>query len=168
MPRWQRAAIRALGMGLVALAAGCALMPERVPLGATRSEIEGRLGRPTAMHALPDGTRLQYSRQPAGQQVYNLDLDAAGRLRRTEQVMDAGWLQRIPVDQWTREAALLNLGRPAIVERVASWAGDIWSYRFQELTGPRQVHLFLDAGGVVRRVMFTDEPLPDDVFDMAR
>ena len=159
---------RALAMGLITLLAGCALMPERVPLGATRSEIESRLGSPTGVYPLADGTRLQYSRQPAGQEVYNLDLGADGRLRQTEQVMVAGWLQRIPVDQWTRQDALLNLGRPAIVERVASFDGVLWTYRFREMSTPRFVHLYLDAAGLVRRVSFSDEPLPDDVFDMAR
>lgn len=159
---------RALVLGLIMLLAGCALMPERVPLGATRSEIESRLGSPTGVYPLADGTRLQYSRQPAGQEVYNLDLGADGRLRQTEQVMDAGWLQRIPVDQWTRQDALLNLGRPAIIERVASFDGVLWTYRFREMSTPRFVHLYLDSSGVVRRVGFSDEPLPDDVFDMAR
>ena len=159
---------RALVLGLIMLLAGCALMPERVPLGATRSEIESRLGSPTGVYPLADGTRLQYSRQPAGQEVYNLDLGADGRLRQTEQVMDAGWLQRIPVDQWTRQDALLNLGRPAIIERVASFDGVLWTYRFREMNSPRFVHLYLDSSGVVRRVGFSDEPLPDDVFDMAR
>lgn len=160
-----RTATRVIVFALVVLLGGCSLMPERVPLGATRAEIESRLGQPTGVYALADGTRLQYSRQPAGQQVYNLDMDVDGRLRQTEQVMDAGWLQRIEVDRWTRETALTNLGRPALVERVASWNGDIWTYRFQEINGARQVHLHLDGVGVVRRVMFTDEPMLDDVKD---
>jgi hypothetical protein len=158
-----RAATRVIALALAVLLGGCSLMPERVPLGATRAEIESRLGQPTGVFALADGTRLQYSRQPAGQQVYNLDMGADGRLRQTEQVMDAGWLQRIEVDRWTRETALINLGRPALIERVASWAGDIWTYRFEEVNGARQVHLHLDAAGVVRRVMFTDEPRLDDM-----
>jgi hypothetical protein len=161
------AAACAIGLGLVVLLAGCSLMPERVPLGATRAEIESRLGQPTGVYALADGTRLQYSRQPAVQQVYNLDLGADGRLRQTEQVMDGGWLQRIEVDRWTRETALVHLGRPALIERVARWSGDIWTYRFLEATGSRQVHLQLDGAGVVRRVVFTDEPLPDDRADFA-
>ncbi|QCB47807.1 hypothetical protein [Hydrogenophaga sp. PAMC20947] len=163
-----RLAVRTMGLGIAMLLAGCSLMPERVPLGATRSEIENRLGQPTSVYALADGTRLQYSRQPAGQQVYNLDLDGSGHLRQTEQVMAAAWLQRIEVGRWTRETAELYLGRPALVERVASWDGDIWTYRFQEITGPRQVHLHLDAAGVVRRVMFTDEPLPEAAADFGR
>jgi hypothetical protein len=38
-----------LALALEALLAGCALMPERVPLGAPRSEIEARLDQPTAV-----------------------------------------------------------------------------------------------------------------------
>ena len=167
----RRTATRVIGFALVAMAmvvlGGCSLMPERVPLGATRAEIESRLGQPTGVYALADGTRLQYSRQPAGQQVYNLDMGVDGRLRQTEQVMDAGWLQRIEVDRWTRETALINLGRPALIERVASWNGDIWTYRFAEINRARQVHLHLDGAGVVRRVMFTDEPMLDDALDFA-
>ena len=160
--------IRAPALALTALLAGCAFMPEWLPMGAARSEIESRLGTPTAVHAPASGKRLQYARQPVGQQVYNPDLDASGYLRQTEQVMDAAWLQRMPLDQWTRQDAMLHLGRPAIIKRVASFDGDLWTYRFQEPAGPRFVHLYLDASGLVRRVGFSDEPLPEDVFDMAR
>ena len=145
------------------LLAGCAGMPERIAAGTPRAEIEQRLGRPTAEYALGDGTRLQYSRQPAGQQVYNLDLGPDGRLRRLEQVMDIHWLQqRIEVDRWTRDDVLHNLGRPALVERVARFRGDVWTYRFLEVNLPRQVHVHIDPEGVVRRVMFTDEPITAD------
>ena len=160
----------ALAFAVLLTVTGCSLMPERVPLGATRAEIESRLGQPTGVYALVDGTqgtRLQYSRQPAGQQVYNLDMGVDGRLRQTEQVMDALWLQRIEVDRWTQETALTNLGRPALIERVASWKGDIWTYRFEESNTARQVHLHLDAAGVVRRLMFTDEPRLDDMATFA-
>jgi len=145
------------------LLAGCAGMPERVAPGTPRAEIVQRLGAPTAEYPLADGRRLQYSRQPAGQQVYNLDLDADGRLRRLEQVMQLGWLQQhIQVDRWTRDDVLFHLGRPALVEHVARFDGDVWTYRFLEMNLPRQIHLHIDPTGVVRLVMFTDEPMPDD------
>lgn len=147
----------------LALLAGCAGIPERIGAGALRAEIVQRLGTPTGEYALPDsGRRLQYSRQPEGQQVYNLDLDADGRLRRTEQVMDIDWLQqRVEVGRWHREDVLLHLGRPALVERVASFRGDVWTYRFLEVDRPRQAHLHIDPEGVVQLLMFTDELLPD-------
>lgn len=139
--------------------AGCSLMPMRLEPGTPRAEVERRLGAPTAVLALAGGMRLQYSSQPAGQEVFNVDLDADGRVRRVEQVMDAGWLQQhIEVDRWTREDALRALGRPALVERVMSFDGDVWTYRYLEATRPRQVHLHIDRGGVVRKLAFTDEP----------
>ena len=151
--------------GLLALA-GCAGMPERLAQGTPRSDIETRLGQPTAVVALADGTQLQYSRQPAGQQVYNLTLDADGRLRQVDQVMDLAWFHRIGIDTWTRREVQQQFGPPALVERVALFDGDIWTYRFLENGWSRQAHVHLDPAGVVRRLMFTDEPLPDDSADL--
>ena len=80
--------LRTAILGLALVLSGCALMPERLLPGTARADIVQRLGPPTAEYPLPDGMRLQYSRQPAGQQVYNLDLDAQGRLRKVEQVIN--------------------------------------------------------------------------------
>lgn len=150
---------RALALvAALALTAGCAGMPERLVPGTPRADIEQRLGRATAEHPAPDGGRLlQYSRQPAGQQVYNLQLDARGQLVRVEQVMDRVAFERVEVDRWTRAQVLEQFGRPALVERVARFAGDVWTYRFLDTTLPRQAHIHLDPAGVVRQVMFTDE-----------
>lgn len=159
----------ALRTGLIAVAlalGGCALMPERLEPGTPRAQVIERLGRPTAEYALPDGTRLQYSRQPAGQQVYNVDLDAQGAVRRVEQVLDIRWMQQhIAVDRWTRDDVLRHMGRPALVEQVWSFKGDVWTYRFLEFNNPRQAHLHIDPQGVVRKLMFTDERRNDDFPD---
>jgi hypothetical protein len=144
-------------LALPALLVACAGMPERLAPGTPRAEIEQRLGRPTAEQALAGGTQLQYSRQPAGQQVYNLRLDAQGRLLQVEQVMDRAAFEAIGVDRWTREQVLQRFGRPALVERVARFDGNIWTYRFLEITLPRQAHVHIDPAGTVRQVMFTDE-----------
>lgn len=168
MPMKPSTWLRRLAMvAVVGLLAACAGIPRNVEMGTPRADIEKRLGRPTSVHTLPDGTtRLQYSYQPAGQQVYNLDLDATGRLRRTEQMMDADLLlQRIQVDRWTRDDVRVSLGKPALVERVMSFDGEIWTYRLLEATRPRQVHVHIDPAGVVRRVMLTDEPMPADDSD---
>lgn len=151
--------LRTTFLGLVLVLSGCALMPERLAPGTPRADIVQRLGAPTGEYPLPDGTRLQYSRQPAGQQVYNLDLDAQGRLRRVEQVLDIHWMQKnIAIDRWQRDDVLRAMGRPARVEQVARFDGDIWTYRFLELDLPRQAHLHLDPQGVLRKLVFTDEP----------
>ena len=153
---------------LAGLLAGCAAMPERLVAGTPRADIERALGRPSAVIVLSEGTRLQYSRQPAGQQVFNLELDTQGRLRRVDQVMDPAWFARVEVDRWTRDDVLRLFGRPALVERVALFDGDIWTYRYMDVVWPRQFHVHLDRAGVVRKLMHTDEPMPDDVFDTGR
>ncbi|MDP2263141.1 MAG: hypothetical protein Q8K24_08290 [Hydrogenophaga sp.] len=150
-----------LAAGLLALLVACAGMPERLVPGTARAEIEQRLGRPTAVHTLPDGTQLQYSRQPAGQQVYNLRLDAEGRLLQVDQVMDRAAFDVVSVDRWTRDQVLARFGRPALLERVARFDGDVWTYRFLETTIPRQAHIHIDPTGTVRRVMYTDEYPPE-------
>ncbi len=155
--------LRTALLGLAMVLSGCALMPERLLPGTPRADIVQRLGAPTGEYALPDGTRLQYSRQPAGQQVYNLDLDAQGRLRKVEQVLDIFWMQQnIALDRWTRDDVLRHMGRPALVERVWSFTGDIWTYRFLEFNNPRQAHVHIDPQGVVRKLVFTDERRMDD------
>lgn len=165
-PSTHRRLLGALAVITAFALAGCSLMPERVAPGTPRADIEARLGRPTLVHVLPAGTRLQYSGQPAGQWVHNLDLGADGRLVRNTQVMDAGWLQQnIQIGRWTRDDVLRDMGRPALVEHVARFDGDVWTYRFLEATRPRQVHVHLDPGGVVRQLMFTDEPMYDDPKD---
>jgi hypothetical protein len=142
----------------------CGSMPETVALGTARADIEQRLGAPTAVLALPAGTRLQYSRQPSGRQVFNLDLDGQGRLLRVDQVLDTAWLQRIEVGRWTQEDVLRQFGKPAVVERVARFEGGVWTYRYLEpFSLARLAHIHIDPQGVVRKVVYTDEPLLDDV-----
>ena len=79
-PRWPAWARRvALGVAALATAAGLAAcaMPERIAPGTPAAEVLHTLGAPTARYPLPEGgERLQYTRQPAGQQVFNVDLDA--------------------------------------------------------------------------------------------
>jgi outer membrane protein assembly factor BamE (lipoprotein component of BamABCDE complex) len=144
--------------------AACSSLPETVVPGTSRADIEQRLGTPTAVHALPGGTRLQYSRQPAGQQVFNLDLNAQGRLVRVDQVLDIERLQQIEVDRWTQDDVMREFGRPAVVERVARFDGGVWTYRYLEpFSHARLAHVHIDPRGVVRKVVYTDEPLLDDV-----
>lgn len=157
------AARRVPALVTAALLAACAGVPQWEQPGGTRAEVLGRLGAPTATYALPDGERLQYSQQPAGTLVHNLDFDAAGRLRHVEQALDSAVFARIEIGRWTREDLLRQFGPPALVERVARFDGDIWTWRYREAVSlQRRLHVHLDPSGVVRLVMSTDEELPDD------
>lgn len=155
----RRAAAFALALGLLG---GCA-SPDGAKLGAARVDVVASLGTPVSRTPLPGGgERLLYTTQPAGFSVFHLDFDAQGHLVRREQVLTQERLAAIPVGQWTVADVQRTFGPPMRVERVARFDGDIWTYRFMDdFHTRRQGHVHIDRTGVVRLVMFTDEPLPD-------
>lgn len=139
---------RALPLLLAIALGGCAASAVRS--GMSRDEVLARMGQPTQVLPLDAGTRLQYSRQPAGQQVFNVDLDASGRVVDIRQMLVAQEFQRIAVGQWTRADVERSFGRPAAVEHAAHWPGDIMTYRWYE--GQDMFYwVYLDQSNVVRR-----------------
>ena len=108
------------------------------------------------------GERLQYSRQPSGQQVFNVDLDSQGKVTRVEQVLnEALFAQRIQPDQWTRDDVLREYGAPARTMGVHNFDGVIWVWRYADGPVWRLLYIDVDRGGVVRHYSVGDEPLPD-------
>lgn len=133
--------------------------------GASRTAVLDKLGPPAVRIALPDGgERLLYTTQPAGRQVYHMDFDAAGRLVRTEQVLTFTRLAGLPAGT-SRDEVHRTFGPPMLVEHVASFDGDIWTYRFRDDLGTRrQGHVHITPQGRVAKVMFTDDPDRADFF----
>lgn len=155
------------GLRVLLLAATCAVVlgcasPQGQKPGTSLGAVEQALGRPTLVVPLAGGgKRLLYSRQPAGQQVYRLDFDAAHRLVSVDQVLTEAHFYALRRDVDTRDTVLASFGPPALVEHVASFDGDVWTYRLQENSIDRLAHVHIDPAGVVRRLMFTDEIRPD-------
>lgn len=147
--------------GCMALSA--CMVPQWQKPGTPAAQIAQGMGAPQGKVALADGgERWVYSFQPAGQQVYHMVMDGQRRLLRVEQVLQEAYFQRLRMGVDDRQSVLDFFGRPALVEGVANFKGDIWTYRIRENGIDRQAHVFLDPQGVVRRVMFTDERRLDD------
>ena len=142
-------------LALCLLASGCA-MPSVQP-GASREEAISRYGQPSRVVALASGTRLQYSKQPAGQSAVMVDLDAAGRVTSVREVLNLAGFSALVVGQSTREDAERALGRPASVDRVASWAGDILTYRWRDRDQDMLYWVYLDARQTVQRTEYATE-----------
>lgn len=141
---------------------GCAV-PEWQKPGTPAAELLQSMGQPTLRVPLADGAeRWLYSRQPMGQQVYHLVFDDRARLVRVDQVLVPEHFNRLRVGEADRQQVLNYFGPAALVERVSSFRGDIWTYRFHENGADRQAHVFLDPQGIVQRVMYTDELRRDD------
>lgn len=157
---WRGAWVLA-AVGLVALA-GCAA-PDRLTPGTLRDQVLGTHGQPTARYTAPDGgERLQYTMQPHGQRVYNVDLDRAGRVLRAEQALsEALFAQRIVPDRWTREDVLREYGPPSRTMGVRNFDGVVWVWRYADGPLARLLYIDIDRSGVVRGYSSGDEPLPD-------
>lgn len=137
---------------------GCAALSDAVRPGTPRAQVLEAWGSPSAVYGLAGGgTRLQYSRQPLGREVYNIDLDASDRVASFEQALQPSVLAQVQAGTWTVDDVRRRFGLPFQVSRVGDFNGDVWTYRYQELNNPRQFHVYLDAAGVVRRAHPSDE-----------
>ena len=142
-------------VALMTLTAGCAVQP--VQPGDSREIVVSRYGTPSRVVALAAGTRLQYSRQPAGQSAVMVDLDATGRVTSVREVLNPVGFSTVVVGQSTREDTERALGRPALVDRVGSWSGDILTYRWRDKDQDMLYWFYLDANQVVQRTGFAVE-----------
>ena len=146
-------AMAAFALAASVILAGCASDPTRLQAGATRAEVLQQLGQPTAVYPMPGGgERLQYSRAPAGTEVSNVDVDAAGRVVSNRQEMQEYLFDStIRTDIWRLDDVLRTYGRPYEVSRVSSYDGVVWSWRYQVLNNPRLLHIYMDPAGKVTR-----------------
>lgn len=120
--------------------------------GMSREDVIARYGTPSRVLPLGEGTRLQYSGQPAGQTAVMVDLDAAGKVIRAREVLTFTEFSKIEVGKWTRADVEREFGRPARMSRVASWSGDIMNYRWRDAgTTDMLFWVYLDAANVVQR-----------------
>ena len=141
----------ALVLACCAALVGCAgIGSSGVAVGTSRADVIARLGQPTRSVALPCGERLQYSQQPMGQYATMVDLDRAGRVVSARQVLTLAEFSRIVDGQWTRADVEREFGPPARVDGVASWRGDILTYRWND-GSDMFFFVYLDANQVVQR-----------------
>ena len=137
----------------VALLAGCAgplFYGQDVPAGTPRDVVMARMGQPTQVVAIEGGERLVYSLQPAGQHAWVVDLDGAGRVAGSRQVLTETHFQRIVPGSWTRADVEREFGPPASIDRVGAWDGPIMTYRWHN--GVDMFYwVYLDGHNLVQR-----------------
>lgn len=140
---------------MLALLAACAHPVNAWDLaaGTPRDQVLARAGQPTRVVALPGGgQRLQYSMQPMGRFAFMVDLDAAGKVLRSRQVLTAAEFQRIEPGTWSRADVEREFGPPAWIDGVASWNGPVMTYRWMDNDRSDMFYwVYLDPQGIVRR-----------------
>ena len=153
----------ATGLALAASLAllGCAY-PSQFKPGASAAAVQAKLGAPYAVTKLEDGgERWLYSTQPMGREAFQLRFGADGQLQSNTQVLTADNFGAIRNGQYTESQLLQDFGPPAEVTQVASCQGRVLTYRLWDNNITRCAHVHVDPQGVVQRLMFMDEPLPE-------
>jgi hypothetical protein len=137
------------------LAASCAHPWNSVNFaaGTPRDQVIAQAGRPVAVVPLPNGgQRLQYTLQPMGQHAFMVDLDPAGRVIRSRQVLTATEFQRIEEGKWNLQDVVREFGPPARVDGVSSFHGSVLTYRWRDLGNADMFYwVYVDPQGIVRR-----------------
>lgn len=139
--------------------AGCAGEPTRVAPGTSRADTLRQLGAPTSVYPLSGGgERLQYSRAPAGFEVNNVDLDAAGHVVSVRQELSDNMFDRtIRPGVWREADVLRTYGRPSEVTQVSSFDGVVWGWHYKMMNMPRFLYIYIDPTGVVQRYHTADD-----------
>lgn len=122
--------LRSLAWAPLLWLAACAALQQPLPApGQTEAEALALLGRATGRYPMADGTqRLEFARGPYGLQTWMVDLDSAGRVLRTEQVLTEQHFARVRHGM-PRDELLRLLGRPGEVQR--EWQDrETWSWRY--------------------------------------
>jgi hypothetical protein len=121
-----------LGLASLAFLTACgSLAPPTDLTGADQSELVARMGQPDMQRQMPGGiTRLEFPGGPLGRQTWFVDLDATGRVLRSEQVLtEKNFSQIIPA--MAQAQVRQRLGRPGEVYTLARGRGVVWSYRYE-------------------------------------
>jgi hypothetical protein len=146
---------------LTLILTGCAV--ESLQLGTSRDEVIQKFGNPTRIVSLVSGTRLQYSRQPAGHSAVMVDVDAADRVVSVRQVLNPAGFSRVVLGKWTRQDVEREFGRPARIDHVAAWQGDILTYRWLDGAQNMYFNVYLDASNVVQSLGQREERKDDEL-----
>lgn len=160
-------AARASGAAGVLLAAlwlaGCVgYGPGDLKPGQPEADVRTRMGEPTTQARLADGgKRLDYGRGPYGKHTYRVELDAAGRVQRIEQLLNERNFNALPLGIGSAEV-LDRLGPPS--ERRVGWrgVGEVWSYRFEDWLWPCRWFRVWLVDGRVREAGYDTDPVCEE------
>lgn len=112
------------------LLTACAVVPPQP--GSLQSEVLRQWGTPSARYTLTaGGQRLEYASGPFGRTTWMVDVDAAGRVVASRQVLNESEFLRVQsAPTLTRDELLRMLGTPG-ERRGGGWQGGVvWSWRY--------------------------------------
>ena len=141
---------------VAALSACVTYAPSQAFIGKSRPEVISLMGQPAREVPLEEGSRLVYPRGPHGRHTYFIELDAAGRVQRWEQVLTEKNFSLITSGMRTDEV-LARIGESRAQFGLARERGFVWNYRY--VTPFCQwFQIEFDKDGIVRSTGYGPSP----------
>ena len=130
MRRRRGTVVAVLAAAAAAVLGACAVAPPQP--GATRDEVLRTWGQPSAQHALAGGVqRLEYATGPYGRTTWMVDLNSAGQVLQSRQVLnESEFLAVMSLPQLRRAELLQRLGAPGERKHGGYQGGQVWSWRY--------------------------------------
>jgi hypothetical protein len=131
--------------------------------GESEADAVKQMGKVTARYPMPGGaTRLEFAKGPWGRETWMVDVDAAGRVASSRQVLNeasfAEFQKRAP--GMPRDELLRTLGTPGEKRGGGRQGGETWSWRY-----PTNDNLWfqvsIGADGLVRDGAYGIDPTRD-------
>lgn len=148
----------------IALLHGCASYSGSSLVAGTSSEadIQAAMGLPDEKVKLDSGETVWFYTRPAGRQTFAITVGPDGRFRSSVQRLERSYIDQIRRETWTIKEVRTLLGPPNQVVRFERQQRDVWTYRWQEFSDRRLLHVQFSYDGVVREVldMMDEEYLP--------
>lgn len=140
----------------VAVLGGCALDPlHQVAPGSIAEHVRGVMGEPWSQWSEPDGTmHWVYPTGPLGRHTYEVQFDAAGKVRSVEDVLTDRGFARIQAGKTAEEVVQRLFGPPFRVIRFERKHETAWDYRFRDTwTYPAIFSVIFNDAGIVTTTM---------------
>ncbi len=160
MTRMTPTSLPALAAALLLAACGT-LAPTLPQTGQDEAAVRAAMGEPTGRYTMPGGlARLEYARGPAGRETWMVDLDAAGRVRAVEQVLNlrrfAEVVNGMPADDLLRVIGRPGRKAPEYQDRVT------WYWRYPNNDCLRLAVTLSALGRVINGGSHMPDPSCDD------
>lgn len=134
------------------------MSPQRITPGMTEQDARQAAGAPTEETRLPDGRKLWwYIRGPQGFTTHRVAFGGDGRVVDAAQVLNEASFRRIAEGVSTRADVLAMLGRPRESARYPNLQEEVLTWRYQDGTFNKFLHVHCSPDGVVRRYVLEME-----------
>lgn len=117
-------------MGLSLLTACSGYAPPANVSDMSQAQLVAQMGQPDTVRQTASGTRLEFPRGPMGHHTWFVDVNADGKIIKTEQVLTEQNFSQI-TPGLTQEEVRQRLGRPSEIQGLGRSRGVVWNYRYE-------------------------------------